>query len=191
MVFAESVDDVAAVVRTCRSHGAPVIPFGGGSGLEGGVLPVEGGVSLDTTRMDAILEIVPEDMLCRVQAGVTRLRLEAALSEHGLFFPVDPGADATLGGMAASGASGTQTIRYGAMRENVLGLVAVTGTGEIVRTGGRTRKSSSGYDLTRLLIGSEGTLAVICELTLRLSGIPSASPRPASHSPTSGAPPRP
>ena len=150
----------------------PVIPWGAGSSLEGHVLPVEGGLALDLTGMDRVLELNAEDLDCRVQAGVLRLALEKRLGQEGLFFAVDPGADATLGGMAATAASGTRTTRYGTMRENVLGLRAVLADGTVIDTGTRARKSSAGYDLTRLLLGSEGTLAVITELTLRIHGIP-------------------
>ena len=150
----------------------PVIPWGAGSSLEGHVLPVHGGVALDLTGMDRVLEVNAEDLDCRVEAGVHRLALEKLLGQDGLFFAVDPGADATLGGMAATAASGTRTTRYGTMRENVLGLRAVLADGTVIDTGSRARKSSAGYDLTRLLLGSEGTLAVIRELTLRIHGIP-------------------
>ena len=150
----------------------PVIPWGAGSSLEGHVLPVHGGLALDLTGMDRVLEVNAEDLDCRVEAGVHRLALEKRLGQDGLFFAVDPGADATLGGMAATAASGTRTTRYGTMRENVLGLRAVLADGTVIDTGTRARKSSAGYDLTRLLLGSEGTLAVITELTLRIHGIP-------------------
>jgi D-lactate dehydrogenase (cytochrome) len=150
----------------------PVTPFGAGSSLEGHVIPVAGGISLDLTRMDRILRIDPEDLTATVQPGVTRSALEQAAGRHGLFFPVDPGADATLGGMAATNAAGTTTPRYGKMRPNVLALEAVLPGGRVIRTGSRALKTSAGYDLTGLLVGSEGTLAVITELTLRLHGIP-------------------
>jgi D-lactate dehydrogenase (cytochrome) len=150
----------------------PVTPFGAGSSLEGHVIPVAGGISLDLTRMDRIVRIDPEDLTATVQPGVTRSALEQAAGRHGLFFPVDPGADATLGGMAATNAAGTTTPRYGKMRPNVLALEAVLPGGRVIRTGSRALKTSAGYDLTGLLVGSEGTLAVITELTLRLHGIP-------------------
>jgi D-lactate dehydrogenase (cytochrome) len=149
-----------------------VTPFGAGSSLEGHVIPVAGGISLDLTRMDRIVRIDPEDLTATVQPGVTRSALEQAAGRHGLFFPVDPGADATLGGMAATNAAGTTTPRYGKMRPNVLALEAVLPGGRVIRTGSRALKTSAGYDLTGLLVGSEGTLAVITELTLRLHGIP-------------------
>jgi D-lactate dehydrogenase (cytochrome) len=172
VAFARSAAEVAATVRACAAHRVPVVAWGAGSSLEGHVLPPADGVTLDLTGLDRVLEVSAEDLHCRVQAGVTRLALERVLGEQGLFFAVDPGADATLGGMAATAASGTRTTRYGTMRENVLGLEAVLADGTVVRTGTLARKSSAGYDLTRLLLGSEGTLAVITELTLRIHGIP-------------------
>lgn len=174
VVFPESTADVQAIVEACARHDVPIIPFGAGSSLEGHVLPIHGGVSVDLTRMNRILAIHPGDLDVVIEAGVTRLQLERALGEHGLFFPVDPGADATLGGMVATGASGTTTVRYGAMRENVLALEVVLADGSVIRTGTRARKSSAGYDLTRLFIASEGTLGVITEITLRVHGIPEA-----------------
>jgi D-lactate dehydrogenase (cytochrome) len=172
VAFPETTEEVAAIVRIAARESVPLIPWGAGSSLEGHVLAVAGGLTLDLTRMDRVLEVNAADLDCRVQAGVTRLALERALGQDGLFFAVDPGADATLGGMAATAASGTRTTRYGTMRENVLGLEAVLADGSVVRAGSRARKSSAGYDLTRLLLGSEGTLGIITELTLRIHGIP-------------------
>ena len=172
VVMATSTDDVSTTLRLCFAADVPVVPFGVGSSLEGHVLPVHGGVSLDLSEMDAILDVRPDDLLVVVQAGVRRVPLNERLARDGLFFSVDPGADATLGGMAATGASGTTTVRYGSMRDNVLALTAVLADGTVIRTGRATRKDSAGYDLTRLLVGSEGTLAVITELTLRVFGIP-------------------
>ncbi len=172
VVYATSTRDVAAVLALADERRVPVTPFGAGSSLEGHVIPLAGGISLDLTRMDRVLAISPADLTATVQAGVTRTALERAAAEHGLFFPVDPGADATLGGMAATNAAGTTTVRYGKMRANVLALEAVLPGGRVVRTGSGAPKTSAGYDLLGLLVGSEGTLAVITELTLRLQGIP-------------------
>ena len=172
VVYPESAAEVAAVLAYADGAGIPVVPFGAGTSLEGHVIPLHGGISLDLTRMNAIVAVRPDDLTATVQAGVTRSQLEAAAGPHGLWFPVDPGADATLGGMAATNASGTTTVRYGGMRAHVLELEVVLADGRIVRTGTRAVKSSAGYNLTNLFIGSEGTLGVITELTLRLHPIP-------------------
>ena len=174
VVFPATTEEVAAIVQVCARHRVPVVPFGMGSSLEGHVNAIHGGVSIDLTRMTRVLRLSTEDLDISVEAGLTRLKLDAHLKNTGLMFPIDPGADATLGGMAATRASGTTAVRYGTMRDNVLGLTAVLADGRVIRTGGRARKSSSGYDLTRLFVGSEGTLGVITELTLRLYGRPEA-----------------
>ena len=174
VAFVESSEEAAEVVRICSRHKTPMIPFGTGTSVEGNVQALEGGVSIDLTRMDSILEVNVDDLDCRVQAGVKKVQLNDHLQKQGLFFPVDPGADASIGGMAATGASGTTTVRYGTMRETVLGLTVVLPDGRIVQTGGRARKSSAGFDLTRLFVGSEGTLGLITEIQLRLHPLPEA-----------------
>lgn len=184
VITVHTTEEVSDVLKYCNTHDIPVVAFGAGTSLEGHVLPLYGGISLDLSAMDKILEISPDDLTVRVQAGVKRMALNKKIASDGLFFSVDPGADATIGGMTSTGAAGTTTVRYGSMRENVLKLTAVLADGTIIHTGRETRKLSAGYDLTRLIVGSEGTLAIVTEISLRVFGIPEKMAAAVSRFPT-------
>lgn len=184
VVFAQSTDDIQWIVQVCAEHGCPIIPFGVGSSLEGQLNAPDGGVSLDLSQMNDVIEVHAEDLTVTVQPGITRKALNIYLRDTGLFFPIDPGADASLGGMASTRASGTNAVRYGTMKDNVVGMRAVMADGRVINTASRAKKTSAGYDLTRLLVGSEGTLGVISELTLKLHGVPESIVGGICHFPT-------